>query len=97
MRHFLTTLFLIATFCISLYAQKTTVTVQDYWETNKEGTLNEAVAAAISAGTLSNTIFKLKPYGTYVLSGTITTPPGQTLEITADPPGTTQETAPPMV
>ena len=97
MRHFLTTLSLIATMCISLYAQKTTVAVQDYWDTSKEGTLNDAVAAAIKAGTLSNTVFKLKPYGTYVLSGTITTPPGQTLEITADAPGTTQATAPPMI
>jgi hypothetical protein len=32
-----------------------------------------------------------------VLNGTITTPAGQTLEITADDPGTTQQTAPPMI
>jgi hypothetical protein len=97
MRHLLTTLFLIATLCATAFAQKTTVVVQDYWETNKEGTLNDAVTAAINAGTLSTTIFKLKPYGTYVLTGSIITPPGQTLEISADPPGTTQQTAPPMI
>jgi hypothetical protein len=97
MNRFLTTLFLIAMACASVFAQKTTVVVQEYWTTNKEGTLNDAVAAAIKAGTLSNTIFKLQPYGTYVLNGTITTPPGQTIEITADAPGTTQATAPPMI
>jgi hypothetical protein len=97
MKHLLTTLSLLATLCVTSFAQKTTVVVQDYWETSKEGTLNDAVAAAITAGKLSSTIFKLKPYGTYVLSGTITTPAGQTLEITADNAGTTQATAPPMI
>jgi hypothetical protein len=97
MKHLLTTLFLLASLCVTVFAQKTTVVVPDYWETGKEGTLNDAVTAAITAGKLSNTIFKLKTYGTYVLNGTITTPAGQTLEITADPPGKTQETAPPMI
>jgi hypothetical protein len=97
MKRLLTTLFLLAIMCTSLYAQKTTVVVPDYWETNTEGTLNTAVEAAITAGKLSTTIFKLKPYGTYVLTGSIVTPPGQTLEITADDPGTTQATAPPMI
>ena len=93
----LTAVFLMAVFCVSLFAQKTTVVVDSYWDAGKEGTLNDAVTAAITAGKLSNTIFKLKPYGTYVLTGTITTPAGQTLEITADAPGTTQQTAPPMI
>jgi hypothetical protein len=97
MKHFLTLLFLLSILCMSVNAQKTVVTVKDYWETNSEGTLNDAITAVINAGTLSNTIFKLKPYGTYVLNGSITTPPGQTLEITADDPGNTQETAPPMI
>ncbi|HTY36346.1 MAG TPA: T9SS type A sorting domain-containing protein [Bacteroidota bacterium] len=97
MKQILTTMFLVAALCVTSYAQKTTVTVDDYWTTGKEGTLNDAVSAAITAGKLSTTVFKLKPYGTYVLTGTITTPPGQTLEITADPPGTTQATAPPMI
>ena len=97
MKHLLTSLFLICIFCISSYAQKQVVEVQDYWETTKEGTLNDAVTAALNAGTLSNTVFKLKPYGTYVLTGSIITPPGQVLEITADDPGSTQATAPPMI
>ena len=97
MKHLLTTLCLLATLCTSLYAQKQVVEVKDYWETNTEGTLNTAVTAAINAGTLSNTVFKLKPYGTYVLTGSIITPAGQTLEITADDPGTTQATAVPMI
>ncbi len=97
MKHRLTTLCLLAVLCTSLYAQKQIVEVKDYWETSTEGTLNVAVTAAINGGTLSNTIFKLKPYGTYVLTGSIITPAGQTLEITADNPGTTQTTAVPMI
>jgi hypothetical protein len=97
MRHFLATLAFVFIASSMLYAQKQVVVVQDYFETGQEGTLNAAVTAAINGGTLSNTIFKLKPYGTYVLDGSITTPPGQTLEIDADPPGNTQETAPPMI
>ena len=97
MKHILSTLFLIAMLCTSLYAQKQVVVVPDYWDTNNEGTLNTAVTAAIAAGNLSNTVFKLKLYGTYVLTGSIITPPGQTLEITADDPGKTQATAPPMI
>ncbi len=97
MKRVLTTLFLLLILCVSVYAQKTIVVVPDYWSTNKEGTLNDAVTTAINAGKLSSTIFKLQPYGTYVLNGTITTPAGQTIEITADAPGTTQATAPPMI
>ena len=97
MKQLLTLLFLLCILSISVYAQKQVITVNDYWETNTEGTLNDAVTKAINSGTLSNTIFKLKPYGTYVLNGAITTPPGQTLEITADDPGNTQATALPMI
>jgi hypothetical protein len=97
MKQFLTALFLICIFCASLYAQKTVVNVPDYWDTQAEGTLNDAVTAAINGGTLSNTIFKLKAYGTYVLTGSIITPPGQTLEITSDTPGNTQDAAPPLI
>jgi len=99
MKHFLTALFLIGIFCISLYAQKTVVEVPSYWDEpiGTEGTLNDAVTAAINVGTLSNTIFKLKPYGTYVLTGSIITPPGESLEIVSDDPGTTQDAAPPMI
>lgn len=97
MKRFVTTLFFMTIVCISLYAQKTEVVVDDFFETTQEGTLNRAVEEAISAGTLSNTVFKLKPYGLYILDGSIITPAGQTLEIIADPPGETQETAPPMI
>ncbi|MFZ0454013.1 MAG: T9SS type A sorting domain-containing protein [Ignavibacteriaceae bacterium] len=91
-------LFLFSVIFSSLMFAKDTVSVQDYWETGgTEGTLNDAVQAAIDGGTLSNTVFKLKPYGTYVLTGSITTPPGATFELYADPPGNTQETAPPMI
>ena len=83
---------------VSLYAQKVTVDVPDVFDAQgQEGTLNDAVQAAIDAGTLSNTIFRLKQYGLYILSGTITTPPGETLEIEAPAPGNTQDTAPPMI
>ena len=62
-----------------------------------EGTLNTAISAKITAGTLSNTVFRLKPYGLYVLSSTITVPAGKKLTLVAPDPGTTQETAPPMI
>lgn len=51
----------------------------------------------IDAGTLSNTVFRLKPYGLYVLSSTITVPAGKKLTLVAPDPGATQETAPPMI
>jgi hypothetical protein len=63
----------------------------------QEGNLNMAVQAAITAGTLSNTIFELEAYGYYVLTGTISVPAGMTLRITAPDPGTTQTTAPPQI
>jgi hypothetical protein len=81
-----------------LFAQPDTVDVLDFFEPGGgEGTLNTAVSAKISAGTLSNTVFRLKPYGLYVLSSTITVPAGTKLTIVAPDPGTTQETAPPMI
>ena len=62
-----------------------------------EGSLNTAVSEKINAGTLSNTVFRLKPFGLYVLSATITVPAGTRLTIVAPDPGNTQETAPPMI
>jgi len=78
-------------------AQKDTVDVLDVYDTGSEGTLNTAIDAKITAGTLSNTVFRLKPYGLYPLSGAVITPAGQTLEIIAAAPGATQLTAPPMI
>lgn len=81
-----------------LFAQTDTVDVLDFFDPGGgEGTLNIAVSAKITAGTLSNTVFRLKPYGLYVLSSTITVPPGTKLTLVAPDPGTTQETAPPMI
>ena len=99
MKYFFTTILILVIFSAISFA-KDTVYVQDYWTTGgTEGTLNDAVQAAIDGGTLSNTVFKLSPYGTYVLSGAIdlSNQPGKTLEIVADPAGNTKETAPPMI
>jgi hypothetical protein len=81
-----------------LLAQTDTVDVLDFFDPGGgEGTLNDAVTAKINAGTLSNTVFRLKPYGLYVLTSTITVPAGKKLTIVAPEPGATQETAPPMI
>lgn len=93
----LLTMLLIAVFIsIPAYAQKDTVNVPDYYDVD-EGTLNQAVQDAIDGGTLNNTVFKLKQYGLYVLSGTIEVPPGGILEIVGTKAGTIQEQAPPMI
>ncbi len=100
MKQFLTSVLIILFFSSLSFAQKDTIVVDEYYETGgTEGTLNDAIQAAINDGTVSNTVFKLKTYGTYVLSKAIdlSNQPGATLEIDADPPGTTQETAPPMI
>jgi hypothetical protein len=80
-----------------LVAQTDTVDVPDYFATVQEGTLNSAIQAKIDAGTLSNTVFRLKQYGYYVLSATIRVPAGQRLTLYSPDPGTTQETCPPMI
>lgn len=79
-----------------LFAQTDTVNVPDFFASG-EGTLNTAIQAKITAGTLSNTVFRLQAYGLYVLSSTITVPAGKKLTIIAPDPGTTQQTAPPMI
>ncbi len=78
-------------------AQTDTVNVPDFFDTGEEGTLNEAVQAAIDAGTLSNTVFKLKLNGYYVLTDLILVPAGEHLTIIAPEPGNTQQTAPPQI
>jgi hypothetical protein len=89
---------LLVMFPALLIAQTDTVDVPDFISTaGVEGTLNTAIAERISAGTLSNTVFRLKPYGLYVLTSTITVPAGKKLTIVAPDPGSTQETAPPMI
>ena len=99
MKLFFKVAFLVLIISCSLFAQaKDTVNVADtYSSGGTEGTLNDAVAAKIAAGTLSNTVFKLQLYGLYILTGTIQTPAGSVLEIVAPTPGKTQNTAPPMI
>lgn len=101
MKHFFSILFFTVIVSLTLYAQglKDTVTVPGMYDAGGmvEGTLNTAVSAKITAGTLSNTVFKLTPYGLYILTGTITTPAGATLEIVGPTPGTDQNSAPPMI
>lgn len=62
-----------------------------------EGHLNNAVQAALDAGQLSNTVFRLAAGGYYVLTGTINVPLGETLTIIAPEPGNTPETCPPQI
>ncbi|MDM7925433.1 MAG: T9SS type A sorting domain-containing protein [bacterium] len=82
---------------VSLYAQKDTVAVKGMYTGGAEGELNAAVQAAIDAGTLSRTVFKLNHYDWYVVTGTIEVPAGQTLDIVGPTPGNTQQTAPPQI
>ena len=89
--------FLAAAIPMLALGQTDTVHVQDSFDTGLEGTLNTAVTAAINGGTLSNTVFKLKPYGLYIINGTITVPAGTRLTIVADEPGTDQLSAPPQI
>jgi hypothetical protein len=86
---------------IPLYAQTDTVRVLSDFDTASEGNLNKAIAAVITADStgykLTHTVFKLEPYGYYILTGAITVPPHAHLTIVADLPGMTQGTAPPMM
>lgn len=97
MKHCLCAIVLLAVLLpVQLWAQTDTVDVPDFYQSGTEGTLNDAVTTAISGGTLSNTVFRLRP-GLYVLSATITVPMGQRLTLYAPDPGNSQATAPPMI
>lgn len=82
-------------FLLRAHAQTDTVTVPS--DVSANGNLNRAVGAAITAGTLSNTVFALEPNGYYILTGTITVPTGERLTIIAPEPGESQQTAPPQI
>ena len=88
---------------VSLYSQTDTITVISDLTTGTEGNLNNKIGEIILADSLnhtnklSNTVFKLQPYGYYILTGTITTPLHSHLYIVADKPGTTQASAPPQI
>ena len=77
-------------------AQTDTVFVADDFATS-EGNLNRVVDSVKMAGNLSTTVFKLVPYGRYVLTDTIIVPAGTHLTIVAPPPGETQVAAPPQI
>jgi hypothetical protein len=102
MKYLFRLLFLSVAVSASLYAQKDTIYVSDIYDPGgKEGTLNDSVQALMDrGGNFSNTVFKLKTYGLYVLTGGIIFPSeyaGVVFELYADPPGNIQETAPPMI
>jgi hypothetical protein len=90
-------LFAVLTLGLLLQAPAQTIVKVPSDNPPQEGNLNNAVQAATTAGTLSNTVFQLEPLGYYVLTGTINVPAGQRLRIEAPEPGTTQETAPPQI
>ncbi len=104
MKHFIRLLLLAAVMIpASLYAQTDTVTVISDLTTSTEGNLNKAIGDIILADSinhtnnLSNTVFKLQPYGYYILTATITTPPHSHLYLIGPDPGSTQETALPQI
>ena len=62
-----------------------------------EGNLNKLIQAVIKTGKLSNTVFKLEPNGSYILTDSILVPAGEHLTIVAPETGTVQATAPPQI
>jgi hypothetical protein len=97
MKKVLSTIFLFTMFLPVFMGAQTVVKVPSDAFGGSGGNLNNAVAAAVTAGTLSNTVFQLDAAGYYVITGTIEVPAGMTLTITAPDPGTTQETALPQL
>ncbi len=105
MKQLLLYLALVVCLSFTMYAQKDTVTVAGFYETNTYGTLNDAIETAIANGTINNTVFKLNPYEAYVLSRSIFIDHGQSLELYAPKPlragdadpVTVQNSAPPQI
>ncbi|UCD36637.1 MAG: hypothetical protein JSW54_07275, partial [Fidelibacterota bacterium] len=83
--------------CVPLWAQKDTVDVAGMYNGGSEGSLNVAVQEKVTAGTLSNTVFRLYLADRYVLTEWIEVPEGEILEIVAPLPGTTQTTVSPQI
>ena len=85
---------------VSVYAVGTD-TVYVPSDAGSGGNLNNAITNVINAdptgAQLSNTVFKLEPYGYYILTQTITTPAGSYFRLEGPPPGTTQQTALPQI
>jgi hypothetical protein len=88
---------------VSLYAQMDTVVVQSDLTTGTEGNLNTAIGNVIKQDSInhtnkfSNTVFMLQPYGYYVLTATITTPPHSHFYLVGPNPGSTQDSALPQI
>lgn len=83
---------------LSAQAVKDTIRVPGFYESGEiAGTLNQAINTARSAGRLNNTVFRLSPYEIYVLTSTIFIDHGESLDIYAPVPGTTQESALPQI
>ena len=97
MKKVLSTIFLFAMFLPVFMSAQTIVKVPSDTFGGDGGNLNNAVAAAVTAGTRSNTVFQLEASGYYVITGTIEVPAGMKLSITAPDPGTTQTTALPQL
>ena len=91
-------LFNLFSYPTQIFSQPDTVVVKDFYSSGGiEGTLNTAVQAVIDTGDLSNTVFKLQPFGYYILTDSILVPSGKRLTIIAPEPGNTQETSPPQI
>ena len=94
---------LFAALPVCLYAQTDTVNVPSDLNSGTEGNLNNAIAAVINADSVnhtskfSNTVFKLEPYGYYILTATITTPPHSHFYLVGPAPGFTQATSLPQI
>ena len=83
---------------VSLFAQqKDTTYVKGLYSGGVEGELNTVIQDAVNSGSLNGKVFKLNPYDWYVLTGQIEVPIGQTLELVAPAPSTTQPSAPPQI
>ncbi len=100
MKHLIRLLLIVAMMVpVSLYAQTDTVDVPS--DAGSGGNLNNAISTVITAdptgAKLSNTVFKLEPYGYYILTATITTPPHAHLYVVGPTPGLTQQTSLPMI
>ncbi len=104
MKHFIWLLLFAAVMIpLSLHAQTDTVVVVSDLTTNTEGNLNSAIGNIITSDSvnhtnkLSNTVFKLQPYGYYILTGTVTTPAHSHLYIIGPQPGNSQATSLPQI
>lgn len=98
MSRFITFLICAMFFSISLFAQqKDTVDVNGMYSGGVEGELNNAVAEASTAGTLSNTVFRLTPNDWHVVTGAIVVDTSETLDLYAPPAGNIQDSAPPQI